>query len=219
MRQPPVTDYDPSIFECPTEALARSVILTGDTPQESELRWRKETPHFRADIISRLGIREDHAVLDYGCGIGRLAKQIIRFSGCRVVGVDISDSMRRFAMGHVASDNFSAQSPIELDKSVREGRRFDAAYAVYVLQHCQWPPDDLDRIMAALKPGAPLYVLNSTLRWVPVPGNQWRSDDIDIWALLGEHFDLVEEWPFPANVAHAKEAIGQNACRLYRRRA
>ena len=34
-------------------------------------------------------------VLDYGCGIGRIAKELILKTSCKVIGVDISESMRK----------------------------------------------------------------------------------------------------------------------------
>ncbi len=168
-------DYDPSVFECKDEAEARFVVLTGNSEKESAQRWTKETPWFRSDIIRRLEVTKGSRVLDYGVGMGRMAKQVIRFAGCNVVGADISESMRRLAIGHVSEAAFSAVSPAALDEVVRGGARFDGAYALYVLQHCRSPGDDLDRIRRALKPGAKLYVVNSVHRWVPTSGHAWPN--------------------------------------------
>src|SRR5258708_11203315 len=110
-----ITDYDPSMFDARSEAEARTIIITGNDPNQAEWRWRKETPWFRADISRRLGVRNGSVVLDYGCGIGRLARELIRFRGCRVVGVDISDSMRGLAVDYVADERFSVHSPAEFD--------------------------------------------------------------------------------------------------------
>ena len=40
--------------------------------------------------LDQLKLTSDSWVLDYGCGVGRLAKVMIEHYGCRVVGVDIS---------------------------------------------------------------------------------------------------------------------------------
>jgi cyclopropane fatty-acyl-phospholipid synthase-like methyltransferase len=54
-------------------------------------------------------------VLDYGCGIGRLAKAMIDASGCSVVGLDTSPEMRKLADDYVGSDRFIAVSPSQFD--------------------------------------------------------------------------------------------------------
>jgi SAM-dependent methyltransferase len=214
----PILDYDPSMFDARSEAEARQIIITGNDPKQAAWRWRKETPWFRADIARRLQIDRRAVVLDYGCGIGRIAKELIRFAGCRVIGVDISESMRRLALDYVADERFSAHSPEEFDRLIEAGERADGAYAVYVLQHCLAPASDLDRIKRALREGSRLYVANSILRWVPTSGRTWTPDDQDVWAYLAERFEAIEEWPLPERIAASKDVIAETRCRLYRRR-
>ncbi len=212
-------DYDPSIFECRDEAEARFIVLTGSSQKESAQRWTKETPWFRSDIVRRLGVAEHSRILDYGVGLGRMAKQVIRFTGCQVVGVDISDSMRRLAIEHVEAPSFSAISPEALDQATHDGARFDGAYVLYVLQHCRTPKDDIARLKRALKPDGRLYVVNSVHRWVPTPGHGWRSDGQDVWKELLDQLDLIEEWPFPEKIATAPEVAEETRCAVFRNRA
>ena len=48
-------------------------------------RWETETPYLADPIAEQLPITADSRVLDYGCGIGRLAHELIRRHGCRIV--------------------------------------------------------------------------------------------------------------------------------------
>ena len=60
-----------------------------------------------------LAPNSDMVVLDYGCGVGRLAKAMIEAKGCAVIGLDISARMRTLAQDYVASDRLSpCRSPV-----------------------------------------------------------------------------------------------------------
>ena len=68
-----------------------------------------------ADLMSRHGqLGPNDVVLDYGCGIGRMAKELILRHNCRVIGVDISPNMRALSVQYVNSDNFFACPPAML---------------------------------------------------------------------------------------------------------
>jgi len=97
-------------------------------------------------------VKPGHDVIDFGCGIGRLAREIARFGKCRVTGVDISETMRLHAQAYVASPDFTALSPQAYDAAVQTGQRYDAAYSVYVIQHVADPMKELERIARSLKP-------------------------------------------------------------------
>ena len=58
--------------------------------------------------------------------------------------------------------------------------QFDAALAIWVLQHSFAVSRDIDVIRPALKPGARLFVLNNIMRAVPTRENSWVSDGIDV---------------------------------------
>ncbi len=48
------------------------------------------------ELLNRLKIKENHSILDLGCGTGKVIKRIIeKYSGCplRLNGVDFCDSM------------------------------------------------------------------------------------------------------------------------------
>lgn len=92
-------------------------------------RWEKETPLFAA-AINKLLKGNDVSVLDYGCGVGRLAKGLLDInSAITVIGVDDSANQLSLAEKYINTNRFIPMFPHELDQKV------DLAYCVYVLQH------------------------------------------------------------------------------------
>ena len=128
--------YFPGIFDVKTSDEAMRIILTAED-STTQNRWATETPYLADLITSNIKLSDQSLVLDYGCGIGRMAKALIDRHGCRVIGVDMSPSMRALAVGYVASDNFLACPPEMLDVLIARGMRCDAALSIWVLQHCQ----------------------------------------------------------------------------------
>ena len=191
--------YHPELFDARTVEEARAIILTGEGSTTDE-RWKTETP-FICDLIAEtIALTPGSTVVDYGCGIGRVAKELIARHGCRVIGVDISAVMRAMAADYVQSDRFAAVAPDMFDGLVANGFRADAAIAIWVLQHCLAPGDDMSRINAALKPNARLFVLNNIYRAVPTREQTWSNDGIDIKATLDRNFQALRTGKPPEEV-------------------
>jgi len=97
-------------------------------------RWEAETPDFAKSIIQNL---QGDKILDYGCGVGRIAKEILnkidRDKEIKLLGVDRSSEMLLEAKKYVNNINFDTSLPEFIDKVVTS--KFDLAYCVYVLQH------------------------------------------------------------------------------------
>jgi cyclopropane fatty-acyl-phospholipid synthase-like methyltransferase len=184
--------YNPDVFNVRDFPQARQIILT---PEDSttDARWQRETPHV-CDLIGRtLDIKPGAFVLDYGCGIGRIAKELIARHGCHVIGVDISPGMRVLSNIYVESERFTACTPGMLAAMSERGFHFDAAVAILVLQHCPSPAHDIARLRAALAPSGRLFVLNGLKRSVPTHDAGWFDDRLDIKTLLTNEFAPIDE--------------------------
>ncbi|MGB9365765.1 MAG: class I SAM-dependent methyltransferase [Xanthobacteraceae bacterium] len=184
--------YHPAVFHVNDIAQAMAVIMTPEGSTTAE-RWEIETPYLADLIAQELTITPDTLLLDYGCGIGRLAYELIQRHNCRVVGVDISPSMRALSVVYTRSDRFMSCSHDMLEGLVARGLRFDAALSLWVLQHCATPAQDIARIRTAIQPDGQLFVVNGVFRSVPTLESGWVNDGLDVKAMLAAEFPLVRE--------------------------
>ncbi|KUJ07709.1 S-adenosyl-L-methionine-dependent methyltransferase [Mollisia scopiformis] len=103
-----------------------------------------------------IGIKEDMKVLDVGCGVGGPAREMVRFTGCHVTGLNISEYQlkhaekysRRAGLSHklefVQGDFMAMPFP---DSS------FDAVYAFEATVHAPSLEGVYKEIRRVLKPG------------------------------------------------------------------
>jgi cyclopropane fatty-acyl-phospholipid synthase-like methyltransferase len=180
--------HNPAIFESPDLEAARRIILTSEGDRSTDSRWEQETPYL-AELLGReLALGPNSLVVDYGCGVGRMAKALIERFGCVVLGVDSSERMRSLAPSYVESAAFSVVSRRMLQALSSSGLRADAAISVWVLQHCMDPREDIGLLREALKPGAPLGLVNNKGRAVPTVERRWADDGADVRALVAQAF-------------------------------
>jgi SAM-dependent methyltransferase len=192
--------YRPDVFDATDMNAAMSIILTPEEGTSTAERWEYETPFLVDEIGRQLGIRGSDCVIDFGCGIGRLARGLIERFGCRVVGVDLSERMRELARRYVAPERFEAWSPEELDRNTASGFRADKAFSCWVLQHCLKPDRELARIEAALAPEGRFLVVNQRRRAVP-SNVGWVDDGIEVERLLEARFRVVARSAIPEVVS------------------
>lgn len=108
-------------------------------------------------LFARVPLTRGSRILDYGCGVGRITRQLAR-RGCRVIAVDVAEQMlvhcRQYCAGldgieYVLSDGYGVRGTA--DACV------DGAFSFYVFQHM--PCLDMARSVLAdlyrvLRPGA-----------------------------------------------------------------
>jgi len=198
------TVYNPKVFDVNDIQEAKNIILTPESGMQTDQRWELETKYLSEDI-SKYFNNLDHnsTIIDYGCGIGRLSKELIKKFNCKIIGVDISESMRKLAIEYVQNDNFKTVSPAQLNSLVLDGLRVDAAISIWVLQHCIDPIIDVALLKAAMKEDALLYVLNNKISAVPT-NNGWINNGINIYALLTNKFTQIKLENLPKDVAKDK---------------
>lgn len=157
-----------------------------DLDAKTAVRWVKETAHTLDLIAEYYQPTSDSFMLDYGCGPGRVSKALVDRFGSEVVGADASESMRRVARSYVASTaRFHTLPPAGL---AGFAERFDFAWCIWVLQHSATPEGDIERIYAALKPGARLFVINELIRFVPTVERGFVNDGFDVRVCLANAF-------------------------------
>ena len=184
--------YNPAVFNVNDMVHAMSVIMTPEGSTTAD-RWEKETPYLADLIAEHLNITPDSLLLDYGCGIGRMSHELIKRHNCRIVGVDISPSMRALSVIYTRTNRFMSCSHEMLEGLVARGLRFDAALPIWVLQHCAAPAQDIALIKAALKPGGDLFAVNGNVRSIPTVELGWVNDGLDIRAMLAAEFELIRD--------------------------
>jgi SAM-dependent methyltransferase len=183
----PAANYLPSVFDVRDVEEARRIILTPEAGTTTDERWTRETPWMVERILEHCRVDAQSAVLDFGCGLGRMAKALIDATGCFVIGVDLSTSMRQLAPGYVASPRFAAVARPMLDLVIARGLRVELAISIWVLQHVARPDPDLRRLHMALRDGGMLFVANNLRRAVPTDRG-WAHDGVDIAARLDALF-------------------------------
>jgi SAM-dependent methyltransferase len=191
--------FRPEIFEVNNLEEAKRIIVTPEHGTTTEERWEKETPYLVDDIGKYLPVGRENCILDYGCGIGRVARGLIAKFGCRVVGVDASKSMRLLAPEYVLSERFVVWSPEALEKMLAKGFRADAAICLWVIQHVLDPLDVIRCIARALPPGGLFYSLNQSTRCVPTDLG-WVNDGFDVRSGLRQIFREEELHSLPPSV-------------------
>lgn len=179
-----------AFFESSDFERLRRTVLSVPPGVDYDEYWERSGRETARLIIRVLGLDAASRVLDFGCGVGRVAKALIAGAGCTVAGVDISRSMRAFAEVYVASPLFSTLAAEDFRAGAATG--FTAACCTLVLQHCQDPEAELRAIRAACVPGARLLVINASRRFVPSPVG-WRDDGIDVLGLLHAMFTVERD--------------------------
>jgi len=179
-------------------------------------RWDKETPVFAKAILSHLpqigrGPHGINQILDYGCGPGRIAKELLLQADSAnrdivVWGTDNSPEMLVQAREYVGpippiettSGAFIARfSTVEPQGMAQFSQYFDLCYLVYCLQHMPAIEirDALQRIWTFLKDDGLLFYCSSENRMaVRFDGGGFFDDrflGVNLMAEISRFFDYV----------------------------
>ena len=196
-----MSTYSDAVFHVNSLEDAKRIILTPEGGLSTEARWADETAFLRERMLELFPA--DGLLLDFGCGIGRLAKAWLekRPDG-RILGVDLSQEMRQLAPGYVANDRFAACSPDFYDRLLADGVRFDGAVACWIIQHVLDAAAEIEALRTALKPGARLLVINNLTRAVPTDQG-WIDDGFDVASALAQRFTLESMGKLPERATSA----------------
>ena len=194
--------YKPEIFDVTSLELAKGWILTPEEGISTEERWLKETPWTAQAFIDQCGVKPNQVIIDYGCGVGRLAKEVLRRIDVQIIGVDISANMMKMATEYVSDPRFSVVHRDLFIEQVDTGHiRAHHGYAVYVLQHAFDPAQDIRTLSKAVDN---LFFLNNAARAVPVHADdaicRWATDGVDVADLCAKAFKKSS--PFALDYTH-----------------
>lgn len=174
-------------------------------------RMEVETPLFARAILSNLP-KGATTILDYGCGIGRLAKEILKQNPkVTIIGVDASEDELALAKEYVNDSRFIPMKPEALNQKV------DMVYCIYVLQHV--PAIELrhaiERMHYFLKPGHPLVYCSSDYRMAINEHGSFTDDrdlgvDIrkEVSRLFEENCELFKLENMPEIIQDLVTAVG-----------
>ncbi len=190
------SDYLSNFFEVSNIEEAKQKILTPENGVTTEERWQKETIPLVNMVVNKLQISEGNTVIDYGCGIGRISKDLLEKINCTVVGVDISKSMRALAEFYCNSETFMSCSTTALKNLANTGFRANQAFCIWVLQHAEDPLYDLQILHDVLLDGGHFLVLNLDGRCLPTSGG-WKNDNINVKLEIEKIFKVVEYFSPP----------------------
>jgi ubiquinone/menaquinone biosynthesis C-methylase UbiE len=122
--------------------------------------------------IEKLALRASQAprVLDMGCGVGTVARELVRgHADSTVIGVTIVDS--QIAYGNMLSARMNLQTRVQLmrenyENMSFEDQAFDAAYAIESMCHAQGDGKSVfvTEMARVLKPGGRFVVLDGFLK-------------------------------------------------------
>jgi trans-aconitate methyltransferase len=126
------------------------------------LEWDAATYHRISDpqfgwgskLLDRIALRGDEAVLDVGCGSGRLTAELLRrLPRGQVVGLDFSENMLHQARQNLAE--FSGRILLVLADAARIpfAARFDGVFSNAAFHWVKDHPRLFRSVFAALKPG------------------------------------------------------------------
>lgn len=186
--------YFSRVFDVETFPQAKHVVLTSD-PDNPE-KFQQETD-FLINQLKRINIiTATSQILDFGCGMGRVAKSLIEEFQCSVTGMDISESMKRFATLYVCQPKlFTTSDVFPTEQSI------DVALAILVLQHTENPSKEIAGIFKSLKPNGYFVLLNEANRLVPSGVDihgfvTWQDDGFDVRSEVLRYAKPIQTLPY-----------------------
>lgn len=123
---------------------------------------------YEESIAQDIGLKPGDRVLDLGCGRGRVAAHMARYSGAHVTGLNIDPNQiaqaQSFNEERGIPNNFVVQDFNNLPLPFQD-ESFDAFYQIQALSLCKDIPALFREVFRVVKPGAKISLLD----WVSLP--------------------------------------------------
>jgi ubiquinone/menaquinone biosynthesis C-methylase UbiE len=146
-------------------------------------------------LIRMCGIDADHEVLEVGCGVGQTSALIAERTGCRLIGLDISEGMLEFARRRARSAGVADRTEFRLGDITDlpfEDERFDVVFGESITVFAPDHAKALEEYVRVVKPGGAVGINEVAWLKTPVPPEfeAWLSQDL----AAGSHTRSVESW-------------------------
>jgi len=184
-----------------------------------------QDPRWRRFLVSRLPVGPDDTVLDAATGTAAVALELVRRTGCSVVGVDQSPEMLDEARSRLRLAAETKRVRL-VEASARElpfeDGSFDGLTAAYLLRYLDDLPTDLRELARVLRPGATAALLDFGVPPGPLPRAAWNLwVDVGLpvlgraispgWHEVGRFLggsirDFDQRWPVPRLLTALREA-------------
>ncbi|HEV3478196.1 MAG TPA: class I SAM-dependent methyltransferase, partial [Gaiellaceae bacterium] len=121
-----------------------------------------QDPRWRRFLVSRVAVGPHDTVLDVATGTAAVAIELVRHTGCRVIGLDQSREM--LATGRSRVEDAGLGGRIELVEGAAErlpfdDASFDALTFTYLLRYVDDPGPTMRELARVVRPGGTLAML------------------------------------------------------------
>lgn len=125
-------------------------ILTSNVWNKHLSRQFNWTKKLRTIIYDKIDLKKQNKILDAGCGIGLIAKEMGEISGGEVYGVDINKKLLKIAEKNFPEGSFQQGS---IEKLPFDDNTFDVAFCHFVLMWVKNPGAAIKELKRVTKPG------------------------------------------------------------------
>lgn len=125
-------------------------------------------------LAHSMGLRENQKVLDVGCGVGGPAREIVKFAGVNIVGLNNNDYQIERATRYAEKEGLASKMSFTKGDFMQmhfEPNSFDAVYAIEATVHAPSLEGVYSEIYKVLKPGGTFGVYE----WVMT--DNYNNDD------------------------------------------
>jgi demethylmenaquinone methyltransferase/2-methoxy-6-polyprenyl-1,4-benzoquinol methylase len=133
-----------------------------------------QDPRWRRFLASRLPVGPEDTVVDVACGTGAVALELVRRTGCSVVGVDQSPEMLAEARRRLGGDERVRLVDASAAELPFEDASFDGLTAAYLLRYLDDLPAGLAELARVLRPGATASLLDFGVPPAPLTRQAWN---------------------------------------------